>query len=297
MIRQEVAVLTYALKTHQKTLLPLSIIYDNKTPKHERSHLHDCCEIMFIRSGYGWCSVNGVNRPILPGDLYLMGEQDEHEFFLKQGGAYYTVMFQPEIIPAADRQELSKSPFFFNFGTSNFRFVNKCNFPIHTFEHVSRTLEQMLRESQDEKIGRSLLLQARFFDLLAHIAKQTTLFPANFHGKTDDLLGSIINYALEHYQEKISLADLGKLTRRSPEYLGKFFRRHAGINLTDYLAYLRIEQARLLMEDQKLSLGEIAFRTGFYDSAHFTRTFQRVVGMTPRQFLRHLSPEQENYRK
>lgn len=285
---------TYALRTHQETSLPLSIIYDNKTPKHERSHLHDCCEIMFIRSGYGWCSINGIHRPILPGDLYLMGKRDEHEFFLKQGGAYYTVMFQPEVIPEADRRELSQSPFFRNFGTPEFQFVNKCSFPIHTFEHVSRTLEQMRREALDAKIGRSLLLQARFFDLLAQIAKQTVLFPSDFHEKTDSLLGAVINYALEHYHETISLADLGKLTGRSPEYLGKFFHRHAGINFTDYLAYLRIEQARLLLEDMTLSLGEIAFRTGFYDSAHFTRTFRRIIGMPPSQFRRHLLPDNGN---
>jgi AraC-like DNA-binding protein len=32
------------------------------------------------------------------------------------------------------------------------------------------------------------------------------------------------------------------------------------------------------------SLSEIAFDLGFYDQAHFTRTFKRFAGMTPKEY-------------
>ena len=43
-----------------------------------------------------------------------------------------------------------------------------------------------------------------------------------------------------------------------------------------------IRQARELLETSDLSIMQVALEAGFSESAHFTRTFQREAGMTPR---------------
>jgi AraC-like DNA-binding protein len=37
-----------------------------------------------------------------------------------------------------------------------------------------------------------------------------------------------------------------------------------------------------------VSLGRVATDLGFYDQSHFTRTFKRVIGLTPSQFAQRL---------
>jgi AraC-like DNA-binding protein len=51
-----------------------------------------------------------------------------------------------------------------------------------------------------------------------------------------------------------------------------------------YLRRYRIRQACELLETTDLSIMQVALKVGFSESAHFTRTFQREVGMTPRAF-------------
>ena len=53
-----------------------------------------------------------------------------------------------------------------------------------------------------------------------------------------------------------------------------------------YLRRYRILRARELLETADLPIIQVAMQTGFSDGAHFARTFQREVGMSPRAYRR-----------
>jgi AraC-like DNA-binding protein len=53
-----------------------------------------------------------------------------------------------------------------------------------------------------------------------------------------------------------------------------------------YLRRYRIRQACELLKNTNLSITQVAAAVGFSESAHFSRTFQREVGMTPRAYRR-----------
>jgi len=44
---------------------------------------------------------------------------------------------------------------------------------------------------------------------------------------------------------------------------------------------VRITAARTLLETSDRTIADIACETGFYDHSHFTRTFKRIVGISP----------------
>jgi AraC-like DNA-binding protein len=49
-----------------------------------------------------------------------------------------------------------------------------------------------------------------------------------------------------------------------------------------------MEKAIVMMEDEKLSLDEIAFLVGYTDSAHFSRAFRKEKGIPPGQYRKEL---------
>ena len=49
----------------------------------------------------------------------------------------------------------------------------------------------------------------------------------------------------------------------------------------EYVLSLRVQEAQRLLTTTTHSVGEIASATGFYDQSHFTRRFNKAVGMTP----------------
>ena len=49
----------------------------------------------------------------------------------------------------------------------------------------------------------------------------------------------------------------------------------------EYLRRVRVQQARVLLEDVDLSIKEIARRVGFEDPFHFSKVFHRIDGLPP----------------
>jgi AraC family transcriptional regulator len=52
----------------------------------------------------------------------------------------------------------------------------------------------------------------------------------------------------------------------------------------EYVRRVRVEFARDAVVNTDAPLVEIAYRAGFADHSHFTRTFKRLTGMTPYEF-------------
>lgn len=58
----------------------------------------------------------------------------------------------------------------------------------------------------------------------------------------------------------------------------------SGFSPLNYLINIRISEAIKLLSRKDLSLTDIALETGFYSSQHFSSTFKKLTGYTPREF-------------
>ena len=132
------------------------------------------------------------------------------------------------------------------------------------------------------------MLKARLCELLITIGRYASIFNCSGLVKADSLIGPVIDYVLHHFNENISLTSLARQVKCSPEYLGKKFRKSVGLGVSDYLAYVRIDRARSMLEKESLTLSEIAYRLGFCDPAHFSKTFQKITGVLPSNFRKHV---------
>ena len=98
-------------------------------------------------------------------------------------------------------------------------------------------------------------------------------------------IGCIKEYIDEHYAEPVRLETLSRITGLSPFHLQRIFRESEGKSPNDYLQEVRIRKASELL-DNGTPIVETALLTGFYDQSHFTNTFRRATGKTPRQYRR-----------
>lgn len=89
----------------------------------------------------------------------------------------------------------------------------------------------------------------------------------------------------ENYQQELSLDILAEKLGLSAKYLSRVFKHMMEVNLSDYLAYVRVEKIKeLLLAD--LSLDQIAERVGITNRTTFTRTFRKLEGITPSEWRR-----------
>jgi two-component system response regulator YesN len=93
-----------------------------------------------------------------------------------------------------------------------------------------------------------------------------------------------INYIDANYDKPIGLADIARASYMSVSRLAHVFKEQMGITLIDYLTSVRIERAKQLLLATAQNCTEICFQVGYNNQSYFTRTFKRLVGVTPRQF-------------
>jgi len=90
-------------------------------------------------------------------------------------------------------------------------------------------------------------------------------------------------YLEENYAQKVSLAELARLTDLSVFHLTRAFAKEVGLTPHAYQTQVRIARAKTLLISG-LPPGQVAITVGFYDQPHFGKHFKRLVGVTPRRY-------------
>lgn len=102
----------------------------------------------------------------------------------------------------------------------------------------------------------------------------------------------IINKALEYmhgnYSHKMTLTDVAEHTYVSQWHLSKLLNRHTGQSFSELLNTIRIDEAKKLLVDPSLRIGDIAELVGFLDMAHFSRVFKKITGISANEYRNQL---------
>lgn len=84
-----------------------------------------------------------------------------------------------------------------------------------------------------------------------------------------------------HLNEDLSVAALAARANLTERSFARAFRREVGQTPAGYVEALRIERARMLLEDGAPSLDAVAHATGFSSAEVMRRAFNRRVGVSP----------------
>jgi AraC family transcriptional regulator len=96
---------------------------------------------------------------------------------------------------------------------------------------------------------------------------------------------SLIDRHLAKEQEgRVPLRVVASQVGMSYSHFSRAFKQSMGMNPTNYIAERRIERAKELLNETELPISEIALRSGFSSQSHFSSSFRRVAGSTPKDF-------------
>lgn len=89
-----------------------------------------------------------------------------------------------------------------------------------------------------------------------------------------------LEYMEEHYAEKLSLAMVAEQCYVSQWHLSKLLNTHTNQSFYDIQNNIRIKKAKELLQQPQLKVNEICERVGYTDTAHFSRVFKHLTGMS-----------------
>lgn len=90
-----------------------------------------------------------------------------------------------------------------------------------------------------------------------------------------------------HYRENLSLAQMAAISRMPMETFRKRFVSEVGMPPLSYVLYCKMERAKELLREQKMSVREVGAAVGMTDPYHFSKQFKNIVGISPTAYTKH----------
>ena len=127
-----------------------------------------------------------------------------------------------------------------------------------------------------------LRLNMQVMELLVDIAEK--MYVNTPKPRTEIVADNVVEYIEKHCGDKLTCGSVAEEFAYHPASLNRIMKETRGISLHKAILNAKIDFSVHLLLETNMSIAEIAQQLYFYDSAHFTKSFQSVTGHSPSYF-------------
>lgn len=251
-------------------------------------HTHPQYEINYVLDGEQLLTVGGDRFYQRVGDLILLRPGDSHSS--KSAGGrpftYFCIHFDID-----DKSFLSLlgrlDHIFFPSGTAVAQKVSPVigklmdlSSQMASEPEISLSQRMRLQSAIFELFGQLLEAISAEVDLYADISYEKVELARRIRSRLQGLVFQQFKQAAsdeEHYGIEDIAAELGI----SSSHCSRVFRQIYGISPRVFLSEQMLHEAKVLLDDPRMSVNEISTLLGYKDIAHFSRQFKRWCGISP----------------
>ncbi|MBP1988426.1 AraC family transcriptional regulator [Paenibacillus eucommiae] len=250
-------------------------------------HHHDFVEFAFVIQGSGTETVNGKKHQLRPGVASFLLPHHMHEIHSdsEQPVSKYCCMFDVNILFGSSYDsdwcgllyEIgSQYPSFNEFAADDAKWLNDI-------------LGKLLAESTKPPLpGRSSMIRAMLTEVLLlfvrAVSNNKQAVADSREPEMKQPFWPILQYMHVHYTGKLSLESVAEYFNVSAPYISRIFKHYTGKSFLGYLHQLRIDSAVNLLISTSMPIIDVAAETGFESFRTFSRVFQNLKEVTPREF-------------
>ena len=246
-------------------------------------HWHDEFEIIYVRSGFLTVSISGESYigktgeafVVSPGNLHLMGSQSGTV-------DYYTFLFPLKYISFCTDDMLDEKLL----EPLNSGHLMICPRVNDTAKELCEQLIKIYEAKNDEsesKITTQVRTKIILLQFILEMWKKGFVIENDTSGR-NIVEKEMVSYIQQNFTGKISLKEFGEQFHLSEKYISRYFKEHFHITLSQYITYLRLENAKQLLQDTDLSVTETAMQSGYQNVSYFIRSFKKAYGISPLKY-------------
>ncbi len=220
------------------------------------------CVIEYVISGEGTIISDGTRYTAKAGDAYILHMGRNHEYFSDARNPWVKIFFNV-----------------------------RGNFIGKLLECYGLDSVHVIHDSDTESLFRNAYEKAKsqnrekpvFNSLAGEITKIIATLSDCYYKRNADIgeMEKVRNYIETHPERIIRNEELQKLIFRSSDYLIKNFKAQYGMSPYDYQLKIKLQTAKELLKNTRLSVETISKMLGYSDPHYFSNVFHQKCGMSP----------------
>jgi AraC-like DNA-binding protein len=157
-----------------------------------------------------------------------------------------------------------------------------------TSGYVQHLLQRILLVYSSSGLGSLDLIQSYFIALLCEIRSVYQPLAGNRHSQSTALCNKFRELICANIRTMHLVRDYAALVHVSPNHLNKVVKQTTGKSPTRWIDETLVLEAKVLLHQTDLSIGEVAATLGLFDQSYFSRLFKKYEGVTPLAFRKRI---------
>jgi AraC-like DNA-binding protein len=105
-----------------------------------------------------------------------------------------------------------------------------------------------------------------------------------------DVIQKSILFMKDNLENKITLDDIAHSVGYSSSHFSNYFTQKTNFPPYDYYNQLKIQKACSYLQFSDLKIKEIAYKLGYFDQFHFSKSFKKEMEMSPKDYRKKYNP-------
>jgi AraC family L-rhamnose operon regulatory protein RhaS len=280
--------------TRQHELLAVQQLDTSRWPF--PSHTHNHFELILIRSGSGYHSINGNQSRYEAGAIYLLGPLDCHTFVIDSQTSFSRLAFTDLYLAELTTADSDAWPQIRQLGyAKNHLLVGSIVTDPTEQQNLTALIDIILAEQANHRqLASSQIVGSLMKTILSLVDRQLAQrqVKANVGGGTTVLLMQRISaYICQHITRPdfLRVEKIADIFNYSPGHLSALFKQQAGESIQQYIIRYKLQLVERRLRSSAMTIGQIADEFGFTDICHLNKLFKQHYRRTPSYYRRELT--------
>jgi AraC-like DNA-binding protein len=254
-----------------------------------RWHYHPEVELIHFKKGEGTQFIGDSIKRFKPGDIVLVGAHLPHYWRFDDGYFDETKKATSDIRVAHFCENFWGDQFLQLPENNGLKVVlEKARRGLQiigkTKSKVAELLEKMLYTEGTERIiylieALLTVSECKHLETLSSIG-----FKHDFVEAENDRINDIYEYSLANFKRKIQLEEIAGVANISPNSFCRYFKSRTRKTYSQFLIEIRVGHACKLLIENKLSIKQLCYESGFNNFACFHKYFKQITGKSPLKY-------------
>lgn len=276
------------IKQHGSPEFPFAY-YHGPEANHIPWHWHDEFECTIIHKGSAYCSTPQGQFLLKEGDGIFLNSGTLHAWDIPpvEHTSEDTLVFHGKLVYGAESSVFyQKYILQFTSQTASPVFLLSQNIPWQTtvLEHIKKAIQLCQKSSDGYEFAVRSLLSEIIFDIYKHYRIPDKEISVNYF--ENQRVKQMLLYLQENYSHAVTLTQLANHVNICERECLRCFKKILRLSPIQYLIRYRISRACIFLQDDTLSVLEIASLCGFESPSYFAKTFRQHINCTPTEYRR-----------